>query len=130
MCNRTGVLMIVDAHQHVWDTRELAYPWLDAPPALNGPRLPEDARTPGVDRVVFVQADAADGAAEARWVQSLADDWPELAGIVAFAPVELDGLEAALDDLEQLPAPAARAGTRRRAETPVPRRRGTGVSAL
>lgn len=95
--------MITDAHQHVWDPRRLSYPWLSGLPALNLPRLPEDSRTPGVDRVVFVQADAADGAAEAEWVQGLASAWPELAGIVAFAPVETGELPRALDRLHELP---------------------------
>lgn len=95
--------MITDAHQHVWDTRQLSYPWLEHAPELNRPRLPEDAATPGVTRVVFVQADAADGAAEAEWVQELSPQWPELAGIVAYAPVESPELPAALDALAALP---------------------------
>lgn len=56
-----------------------------------------------VDRQVFVQADCADGLAEARWVQSLAPDWPQLHGIVAHAPVESGPLEEVLDQLEELP---------------------------
>lgn len=94
--------MFTDAHQHVWDPRRLSYPWLSSVPNLNRPRLPEDSRTPGVDRVVFVQADAADGAGEAEWVQSLVPAWPELAGIVAFAPVETGALPVVLDRLHEL----------------------------
>lgn len=95
--------MITDAHQHVWDPRRLSYPWLSSVPDLDKPRLPEDSRTPGVDRVVFVQADAADGVIESEWVQGLARDWPELAAIVAFAPVETNALPRALDRLHELP---------------------------
>lgn len=95
--------MITDAHQHVWDPHLLSYPWLSGVPGLNRPRLPEDSRTPGVDRVVFVQADAADGGAEAEWVQGLAPGWPELAGLVAFAPVESGELPRVLDRLHELP---------------------------
>jgi len=95
--------MIVDSHQHVWDPTRLSYPWLSGIPELDQPKMPADAETEQVDRVVFVQADADDGAAEARWVQELAAQWPQLAGIVAFAPVESADLPLALDRLGDLP---------------------------
>lgn len=94
--------MIVDSHQHVWDPTRLTYPWLADNPELNHPLLPADAQTDGVDRVIFVEADAADGDAEARWVQRLAPEWPQLAGIVAFAAVESAGLPFDLDRLGDL----------------------------
>lgn len=94
--------MTVDAHLHVWDPEALRYPWLDEEPALNRPFLPGDVGSDTVREVVFVQAAAHDGLAEARWVQSL--DWPQLCGIVAFAPVETRELDVVLAALEQLPA--------------------------
>ena len=99
----TTSAMITDAHLHVWDTGRLHYEWLDDAPALNRPHLPSESRAPEITRAVFVQADALDGEVEARWVQALAPEWPELAGIVAFAPVERPELEAQLDRLAVLP---------------------------
>ncbi|GAB3815153.1 amidohydrolase family protein [Tessaracoccus terricola] len=96
-------MTIVDAHLHVWDTRLLRYPWLDDEPRLGSPYLPGDVEAGVVDKQVFVQADCADGLVEARWVQSLAPDWPGLHGIVAHAPVESGQLGAVLDQLEELP---------------------------
>lgn len=95
--------VVVDAHQHVWDPGLLSYPWLADEPRLNAPFLPDHSLDDAVDRVVFVQADAADGAAEAEWVQGLASSWPQLAAIVAYAPVEAPDLGAALDRLGTLP---------------------------
>lgn len=92
----------VDAHLHVWDPRQLRYPWLDDEPNIGGPFLPDDLEPGVVDKQVFVQADCADGLAEARWVASLAPGWPQLHGIVAHAPVETQGLGAVLDQLEEL----------------------------
>ncbi|THV36427.1 amidohydrolase family protein [Glycomyces buryatensis] len=96
--------MIIDAHRHVWDTRVLRYPWLDSEPSLPRTHLPADAADAKVTGAVFVQADAADGAAEAAWVQGLAASWPQLSGIVAHAPIEdADALVPRLDELSALP---------------------------
>jgi L-fuconolactonase len=89
---------LFDAHVHVWDTSLLDYPWLDEVSELPRRALPADIdRADGeTSRMIFVEADRAphQGVAEARWVD--AADWPELAGIVAFADLaESD----ALDDL-------------------------------
>lgn len=93
---------MIDAHRHVWDTRVLRYPWLEAEASMPRAHLPGDAVDPEVDGAVFVQADADDGAAEAKWVQGL--HWPDLRGIVAFAPVEDRArLVPALDELAGLP---------------------------
>lgn len=77
---------MIDSHVHVWDPRINHYGWLEG--ELNRPFLPDDlaADHAQVEGFVFVQADADDGLAEARWVNEL--DWPRLRGIVAFAPVE------------------------------------------
>ncbi|TRY18243.1 amidohydrolase family protein [Tessaracoccus rhinocerotis] len=96
-------MTIVDAHLHVWDTALLRYPWLDDEPTLGRPFLPGDVEPDVVDKQVFVQADCADGLAEARWVQSLAPGWPQLHGLVAHAPVDEPGLGEVLDELEESP---------------------------
>lgn len=96
-------MTVIDAHLHVWAPTINRHPWLDEEPVLGRPFLPRDVKSNLVERVVFVQADAVDGLAEAQWVQSLADDWPQLAGIVAFAPVEdRRALSEHLDALAEL----------------------------
>ena len=76
---------LIDAHVHVWDPGRLRYPWLDGLPELRRPQLP--VRGGSLPMAVFVQADCLDEQAfdEVRWVESL--QWPELAAIVAYAPV-------------------------------------------
>jgi len=72
---------------HVWDTRALTYPWLEAHPELPRRADPVDA---GPDTsAIFVQADCLpeQGLAEVCRVEAL--EWPGLAGIVAFAPLEV-----------------------------------------
>lgn len=95
-------MSIVDAHVHVWDAVRFDVPWIADIDALGDRMLPQQIdRTDGaVTRMVFVEADrVSDQAlAEARWVDAL--DWPELAGIVAFADLRSgDGLAAQLDAL-------------------------------
>lgn len=101
-------LQVVDSHVHVWDPAVLDYAWLDAAPALNHPFLPADLpHTPQNTRAaVFVQADCrADQALkEVDWVSGLRTDWPQLAGIVAFAPISRgDGVAEDLDQLLERP---------------------------
>ncbi|MEO6532241.1 MAG: amidohydrolase family protein [Pseudolysinimonas sp.] len=87
---------LIDSHVHVWDPQVNEYGWLEG--VLDRPYLPAEyhAAAPEVTGVIFVQADARDGLAEARWVSEL--DWPELLGIVAHAPLELGGGVAAYLD--------------------------------
>jgi len=95
--------MIVDAHLHVWDPDRLGYRWLQDEPVLGAAHLPDSVPRSEVTDVIFVQADADDGEAETAWVQSLAPEWPQLAGIVAFAPIEGPELPQVLDRLAGLP---------------------------
>ena len=93
----------VDSHVHVWDPSRLGYSWLEGDPLLGAAHLPESIAEPEVSRVIFVQSDADDGDAEVAWIQGLASEWPQLAGIVGFAPVERADLPQVLDRLEALP---------------------------
>ncbi|WP_306971331.1 amidohydrolase family protein [Arthrobacter oryzae] len=97
-------LQVVDSHVHVWDPAVLDYAWLAEAPALNKPFLPTDLPYDGYNTrgAVFVQADCRDDQAlkEVDWVSSLRTDWPQLAGIVAFAPISKG--EAVEKDLGQL----------------------------
>ena len=100
--------MVIDAHLHLWDTGRLPYPW---------PRRPENAainRTfgfgdfasraaeAGVDRAVLVQAD--DTAADTEAMFEVAAAHPEIAGAVAWVPLDRpDEAAAQLDQLERRP---------------------------
>ena len=101
--------MVVDSHIHFWDTRRLRYPWLDDQPALNTTFLQADIDlgSSSVTSTVFVQADclATQGLAEADWISSTRSGtgFPEIAGIVAFAPLEAPFAAAYLDDVFAIP---------------------------
>jgi L-fuconolactonase len=99
-------MQVVDSHVHVWDPALLRYDWLNGVPALNGPFLPQALPHPPGTRSVFVQADCRDDQAlkEVDWVSGLAADWPELAAVVAFAPIHRgDAVSRDLDELRQRP---------------------------
>jgi L-fuconolactonase len=95
---------VIDSHVHVWDPALLDYAWLGNNAELNKPFLPRDLpHTPDNTRAaVFVQAGCREDQAlkEVDWVVGLADDWPELAGVVAFAP--LGQGDCVVRDLEEL----------------------------
>lgn len=85
---------IVDAHVHFYDPALIDYPWLDTVPAIAGPHLPSDLDAARgqvvVDRLVFVEVDAAAGRAhdEAMFVADLGKTDRRIAGIVASAALE------------------------------------------
>lgn len=84
----------------------LRYDWLNGVPALNRPFLPQELPHPPGTPAVFVQADCRDDQAlkEVDWVAGLAADWPELAAIVAFAPISRgDSVSQDLAELRQRP---------------------------
>jgi L-fuconolactonase len=101
---------IIDSHVHFWNPANLRYTWLSDLPMLNQPFLPDDLPKRGddwqVENVVFVQADclAEQGLEEAAWVSSLAAKGAPIAGIVAFAPLELgEAVQASLEALQDYP---------------------------
>lgn len=101
---------IVDSHVHFIDPHRFSYDWLAGRPSLDKPFLPTDfARlSEGIDveAVVFVEAwpDTGQHAAEAEFVQELADAGAPVAGIVANMPVVLGtGLARDLERLRRLP---------------------------
>jgi L-fuconolactonase len=85
---------IVDTHVHLWDPRQLHYPWLRGIPLLNRPFLVEDwraaTRLMTVEAMVFVQCEAEFAAfeREAAWASEQARLEPRIRGIVAWAPLE------------------------------------------
>lgn len=107
----------VDSHVHFWEPTRLQYDWLAALPAINHVYTPQrlEQALGGIPlrQMVFVQADcvAEQGLDEVAWVSELAQGEPRLAGIVAFAPLELG--EGARGWLERLAAFPLVKGVRR-----------------
>ncbi len=108
---------MIDAHHHLWDLAAVHYPWLMARGVVRffGDPTPiqrdypidqyrAEASAEGVQASVHVQVGAADGLAEARWVQAVAEanpDWP-LAQVV-FCDLTAADLTARLDAFQELP---------------------------
>ncbi len=106
---------IIDSHLHLWDPRQLHYPWLFDP--LDRPFLPTDFRAASagvkVEAMVFLECDAAidQAFAEAEAVLSWAKEEPRIAAMVCNAPLETG--DAARPALEQLAATDKVRGVRR-----------------
>lgn len=106
----------IDAHHHLWDLTAVQYPWLEAkgtvrffgdPAPIQRNYLIEeftrDAKSDGFGGSVHIQVGAADGLAEARWIQSVADDnpdWP-MAQVV-FCDLTSENLENQLKEFVPL----------------------------
>jgi L-fuconolactonase len=106
--------MVIDAHLHLWDIDRVRYEWLRRPEncAINRTFGFEDFRqralAAGVDRAVMVQA--ADNATDTAAMFEIADAHEEIAGVVAWVP--LDRPEQAAEQLDQLSARPKFAGIR------------------
>ncbi len=108
--------MRIDAHHHLWDLGAVHYPWLmargvtrffgDPAPIQRDYLLGEFRRdAAGIKASVHIQVGAADGWAEAQWVQAVADaapDWP--LAQVAFCDLTDPAREDHLDRLQTLPS--------------------------
>jgi L-fuconolactonase len=101
--------VVIDAHLHLWNTERLRYEWLQRPgnAVINRTFGFADFRSravaAGVDRAVLVQAD--DSAPDTEVMLELAAAHPEIAGVVAWVPLDRPGEAAArLDELENRPA--------------------------
>ena len=83
---------IVDSHQHFWQVGRFDYPWMSSevealfrdylPPALE-PVLKQC----GVEKTILVQA--SNSLEETRWLLSLSDQYPFIAGVVGW--IDLTG---------------------------------------
>ncbi|MGX9357246.1 amidohydrolase family protein [Roseobacteraceae bacterium S113] len=109
---------MIDAHHHLWDLQAVDYPWLMAegvPRFFGDPtsiqrnypltELRGDAAPLGLRGSVHIQVGAADGLAEARWVDAVAranPDWPMVQ--VAFCDLTSPDRDAQLDALQALPS--------------------------
>lgn len=108
--------MKIDAHHHLWDLKAVNYPWLMArgevrffgdPAPIQRNYLLEEFRTGakahGFNASVHIQVGAEDGLAEARWVQSIAQDNPDWPLVqVAFCDLTAEDRDAQLDALATL----------------------------
>jgi L-fuconolactonase len=101
--------VVIDAHLHLWNTERLRYEWLQRPEnaAINRTFGFADFRSravaAGVDRAVLIQAD--DSAADTEVMLEIAAAHPEIAGVVAWVPLDRPGEAAArLDELGKRPA--------------------------
>lgn len=100
--------MVIDAHLHLWDPRRHTYDWLlragNEPilrPFTIADALPLAAAA-GVDRAVLVQAD--DHAADTEAMFEVADAHDEIAGVVAWVPLDRPGeAEPMLEQLRSRP---------------------------
>src|SRR5437870_3548582 len=78
---------IVDSHQHFWQVGRFDYPWMSSeiealfrdylPPALEG-----ILKRCGIEKTILVQA--SNSLEETRWLLSLTDQYPFIAGVVGW----------------------------------------------
>ena len=106
---RTPRMAIVDAHVHLWEPGTLAYPWLDALPALKRSFLPADytgaVQGLPIERCVLVEGNClpTDTLSEVRLFERFGRADGRIAGVVAFADLAAPTtLPATLDCLTRV----------------------------
>jgi L-fuconolactonase len=101
------MLKIIDTHQHLWDTSNLSYPWLDDFDALGKRYLIEDYRQAceglNVVRSVHVEADVVPTQVvdEVKWLAQIVQTDDMIGAIVASAPLEESSTEEILKQLTE-----------------------------
>ena len=101
------MLKIIDTHQHLWDTSNFSYPWLDDFDALGKRYLIEDYRRAcegiNVVRSVHVEADVAPAHVvdEVKWLAQIVQTEGMIGAIVASAPLEEPSAEEILKQLTE-----------------------------
>ena len=99
------MLKIIDTHQHLWDTENLEYPWLEGFDLLGKRYTPEDYREAvgnlNVIKSVHVEGDPAetDVVKEVEWLTEIAEIDGMIGAIAAAAPLEKPNAEAILEQL-------------------------------
>lgn len=99
-------MMLIDSHHHLWDFRQIRYPWLQEPPyedrgwgdwsALRHDYLLDDyladAKNANIAASVHVQAGCHPHEAlnETAWIQALAADHPVPSAVVAYVDLSAD----------------------------------------
>ena len=107
---------MIDSHHHLWDLSAVDYPWLEAkgvarffgdPTPIQRNYLIDEFRrhasAEGFTGSVHIQVGAADGYAEAKWIQQIADQNPnwQIAQVV-FCDLTSPDLPTQLDAFEEL----------------------------
>ena len=82
---------IVDSHQHFWQVGRFDYPWMSSAVEVLyqdylPPRLEPILKGNRVTQTVLVQA--SDSVEETRWLLSLADQYPFIAGVVGWVDLK------------------------------------------
>ena len=99
------MLKIIDTHQHLWDTENLEYPWLEGFDLLGKRYTPEDYREAvgdlNVIKSVHVEGDPAETEVvkEVEWLTEIAETDGMIGAIAAAAPLEKPNAEAILEQL-------------------------------
>ena len=99
------MLKIIDTHQHLWDTENLEYPWLEDFDLLEKRYTAEDYRDAigdlNVVKSVHVEGDPAetDVVKEVAWLTEIAETDGMIGAIAAAAPLEKPNAEAILSQL-------------------------------
>jgi L-fuconolactonase len=97
---------LVDSHQHFWQVGRFDYPWMtpavdvlchDYLPTALEPVLQRN----GVGQTILVQA--SNSVAETRWLLTLADENPFIAGVVGWVDLQSDSVGQQLDELAAHP---------------------------
>jgi len=91
--------MLIDSHQHFWQVGRFDYPWMSPTlGVLYRDYLPEQLepvlRENGVSQTVLVQA--SNSIEETRWLLSLADAHPFIAGVVGWVDLKSPDVDAQL----------------------------------
>ena len=99
--------MKIDTHQHYWRYRSAEFPWIsEAMPELQKDCMPVDCegamRATGVDAVVAVQARTC--AEETDFLLKVADNHPEVLGVVGWADLAAPDLDQHLERWAAHPA--------------------------
>ena len=99
------MLKIIDTHQHLWDTENLEYPWLEGFDLLEKRYTAEDYREAigdlNVVKSVHVEGDPAETEVvkEVEWLTEIAETDGMIGAIAAAAPLEKPNTEAILSQL-------------------------------
>ena len=103
------MLKIIDTHQHLWDTTNLEYPWLEGFDLLGKRYTAQDYREAIADlnvlKSVHVEGDPAetDAVKEVEWLTQIAETDGMIGSIAAAAPLEKPNAESILEQLAEFP---------------------------
>jgi len=95
-------MTIIDSHQHFWQVGRFDYPWMSSSvEVLYQDYLPDQIQPVlvenGVSKTVLVQA--SNSVEESRWLLSLADSHPFIAGVVGWVDLMSADVGRQLDEL-------------------------------